>query len=215
MLSTKLLLHYEWDRRLSETGSVVKTSKYIKRRGGTHEKSFLCNYARWFAQQAGNCTFPTPHFMTLHTNVYVACLRAYKLQLWQRIKPADRNSRRDFVGKCCRKLTVARFSWTLYVVFSWDDIPFNAVVNNHNCKIWRSQPLKKLSYKRGTRRRFNAWYGTTKDVIVETFCLSGSNCDKPFIPGHVRTLQSATVALWCVSPAGWSTPTFWKYGITF
>jgi hypothetical protein len=131
------------------------------------------------------------------------------------IKPADRNCRTGFVRKCCRKLTATRFPWTLCVFFWWDDIPFNGVVNNHNCRIWGSQPLKKLSYSRGTRQRFNVWYGTTKDVIIWPFWLSGSNCDKPFVPGHVRTLHSATVVLLCMSPAGWSAPTFWKYCVTF
>jgi hypothetical protein len=36
----------------------------------------------------------------------------YNLQLWHCIKPADCDSvGRHFVRKCCRKLTVMRFSW--------------------------------------------------------------------------------------------------------
>jgi hypothetical protein len=47
-----------------------------------------------------------------------------------------------------------------------------------------------------------------------TFFLSGSNCDKPFIPGHVRTLHSATFALWGMIPTGLRTPIFWKYSLS-
>jgi hypothetical protein len=139
---------------------------------------------------------------------------AHKLHLWQHIKPADRNCRRDFVGKCCRKLTVTRFSWTL--CFS-DEITFHLMASwtTITAEFMVVSPLRNYRTAEGHSKDLTCGMARRKMPSLDLVAFQESNCDKPFVLRHVRTLHSATVALSYMSPAGRNAPTFWKYCVSF
>jgi hypothetical protein len=78
-------------------------------------KAFLCNRARRYAQETKKLHLPHATVHALHTKVYVYLRTNCSCGTISNQPTVKR--RRDFVGKCCRKLTMTRFSWTLCVFF--------------------------------------------------------------------------------------------------
>ena len=67
-------------------------------------------------------------------------LHAYKMQLTQKLKPADHGKRRQFV-QCVMEQSEVNENFSKKKVFFYDEAHFhlNGFVNAQNCRIWGSE----------------------------------------------------------------------------
>lgn len=140
--------------------------------------------------------------------LYANNFHSYKLQLLHYIRPADCDCRKRLCEEMLQKidgdeifLDSVCFSdeATHWMVLQRDIIAEFVVINNFR-NYWTPEGHTK-DHVMWRDERSHHW----------TFSLSESKCDKPFISEHLRTLHSYTISLWCMVPAGWSTPKSWKH----
>jgi hypothetical protein len=121
------------------------------------DKHFYIAQAGQFTQQAGNCTFQAPHFMTLYTNVYMC----RNCSCGSTSNQPNVAPEKDFERKCCRKLTVIRFSWTLCVF----------LMGQHSISkaLWGSGATHEIMEHQKATSKFNVWCHLMKERITRPF----------------------------------------------
>jgi hypothetical protein len=127
----------KWDSHLRHIGSVIN-QKSLGHPVKTRNRCFL--HSPHKALLRASRQLHLPHF-TIHDVHKHLHLHAYTLQLWQHSRLADHDYR-DFVRKFCRKLTVMRFSWTLYFFLMRQHSIW--MVNRYNLRIWGSQQPQEI-----------------------------------------------------------------------
>jgi hypothetical protein len=115
---------------------------------------------------------------------------------------------RDFVRKHSKKLTVLRFSYTPCVYQMRYHSIWMVSRTDIKAEFGAVSYLKKLPNIRGSHQRLHViWHDERSHHW--TFFFQGAT-----VTSHLyldmEELHSATIALWCNVPAGWSAPTIWK-----
>jgi hypothetical protein len=171
------------------------------------DKRFYVPHASPSAQQANNCSVSTAQFMVLYAKLYVYVRKNCSCG---RTSNQPTVTRREFVTKCGRKLTVMRFSWILRV-FWWGNILF---------ELYREAGIteefgvvshfKKLSNIRETSQRLTCGVAWREIAVFKLFFQEATVTSCSFLD----MLEHYTVPQMLCD--GWlqkkeSLPNFWKY----
>jgi hypothetical protein len=119
-----------------------------------------------FAVPVVNCVFHGLPYTALCTRLR---LRAYKIQLEQKLRENDKPVRHTFVLEMLSRLDDDDV-FMKHVVFS-DDATFHVSgkVNRHNCRIWRSENPHKVMAHEHDAPKFNMWCALTSDSVIGPF----------------------------------------------
>jgi hypothetical protein len=128
-------------RHLKETGNAVNqklmgVQGHPTKMSSILDERFYVVHGSWFAQQANNCIFPIPQFMTLHTYIYMC----RNCSCGSTSNQLTITAETDFVNKCCRKLHLNR-------------------INTRYCNISDSQPPQKINEHHRDKSYVNKWCG--------------------------------------------------------
>lgn len=160
-----------WHRKLLETGSVVEKSprgkKVREAQVDRIQQAFQRSPTKSVRRASRELGIPKS---TVHDVLHKRLrLRAYKIQLVQKLQPNDLPARYDFASNMLLKIDNDN-GYLQKVVFS-DESTFhiNGIVNRHNCRIWGSEnPRVVREMERGTPK-INVWCGLTYETVIGPF----------------------------------------------
>jgi hypothetical protein len=157
-----------WHKQLLETGSVLRR-KGSSNKAAAPDRVEVIHEAFHHSHHKSICRAshePRIPQSTIHNVVHKRLwLRAYKIQLVQKLRENDKPVRRTFTLEMLSRLDNDD-AFTKHVVFS-DEV--SGKVNRHNCQIWGSEnPHEVMEHEHDTPK-LHVWCALTPASVIGTF----------------------------------------------
>lgn len=163
---------HRWCKQFTDTGSVKKQT----RPGRPPVSNQTVENIRLSCQRSPKKSLPRRSLelgipvSTIHKILHKRLhFYAYKIQLLQKIKPADKNKRVEFASFVLNQ--IRENESFLHDVFFSDEATFhmNGCVNRHNVRIWGNQHPHEIFEKERDSPKVNVWCCLSKEQVIGPF----------------------------------------------
>lgn len=162
----------KWHNQLLETGSVLRKKGSGKKpvtaaRIETVREAFLRSPRKSIRRASSELHIPSS---TVHKIVHKRLkLKAYKIQLVQKLQPNDKPKRKEFTSEMLSRIDEDN-DFLNHVAFS-DEATFHTSgkVHRHNCRIWGNENPRVIVEHERDSPKLNVWCCLTLDAVIGPF----------------------------------------------